>query len=186
MCKKERKRNMGGLTRRMCLLQITLVMPYGRKEMCQQSCVCPTTYWQARALEEPCWHHDGAGLAAESKQLPRFSFGGSFFLSLQFFGPFSPSSLHLPVPLVLSQSLPSSKGLADVHTHLLSFRCHFLCLGPCQCWFKGIIQILSCSFPFPHESLGKVVLGIYRGAILYIYEFVEINRLSYFATVLSI
>ena len=143
-------------------------------------------HWQAWALEETCWHHDGAGLAAESKQLPRFSFDGSLFLSLQCFGPFSPSSPPLACPPCSFPALPSSKGLADVHTHLLSFCRHFLCLGPCQCWFKGIIEFLSCSFPFPHESLGKVVLGIYRDDILYIYEFVEINCSSYFATVLSI
>lgn len=61
-------------------------------------CVLPLTHWQARALEETCWHHDGAGLAAESKLLPRFSFGGAFFLSLQCFGPFSPSSPPLACP----------------------------------------------------------------------------------------
>lgn len=150
-------------------------------------CVPPLTHWQARALEEPCWHHDGAGMAAESKQLPRFSFGGSFCLSLQFFGPFSPSSPPLACP-PCSFPVPSFlKGISRCTYTSLVFLLPFSLP-----WLLPVLvqrhhfMFLSCSFPFPHESLGKVVLGIYRDDILYIYEFVEINHLSYFATVLSI
>ena len=140
MCKKEIKRNMGGSTRRMCVTNYSGDALWEKGDVLTKLCVSyhlltgKLGHWRRPAdiTMVQGWQQK-ASCCPDSPLVAH-----SFCLSSALGPSLLPRPL-LPVPLALSQSLPSSKGLADVHMHLLSFCRHFLCLGPCQCWFKGII-----------------------------------------------
>lgn len=106
-----------------------------------------------------------------------YSFSQVLWVSLSLLYPLVclPSSLFLPS----SQVSSTLKGMSrcSTYTHLFSFCCHHLCMGPCQ------FLVLSCSFSFSHEILGKPILGKYADDTTYIYESVEFNHLFCFATV---
>lgn len=187
-CARRKKSNTRGSTTRMCVLVTNYSGDVWWKEGdVSATCTPPLAPRPAPVLAEPEHISVAQGWWQEVSGCPDFPLDG---LSL----PFSPTlwsslsflfSTCLPPLFFPSPFLPQRDEQMFTYAHLLSFRGHSLCLGTCQCWFEGIIQVLSCSFPFPRESLGKPVLGIYRDYIICIYEFVEINHLSHFATVFS-
>lgn len=169
----------------MCLLKITSgEVLWEEDDVSIKPQKCHPTTWPmtstttARALLSMV-----LGLVAGREQVSRFAFGG-LILSFKLFGFLSAYSIPL-VGLPSSLFLPSSqvsstlKGMSrcSTYTHLFSFCCHYLCMGPCQ------FLVLSCSFSFSHEILGKPILGKYGDDTMYIYESVEFNHLFCFATV---